>query len=267
MIELRRVGRYFVSIKSNGEKKLKWIIEKDVFGQGGQIPIELINEVEYVDYQELFQREMLGIKVQQDFIFNGSVRGYKLAKKSYRCFQQQDNNFTQLNFMHYWGELSFANLNRGVIISLSEAFNRGLHRIFIRPIDCWKSFDGQVIDTREVFYSQFCSVNDIGFDPRLVLVSDVNNPDNEVRCLISDGRLIDYSIYLGSIIDSQLIEATAEAIVNEWVPETSFFLDLAFIDGAGYALEACSLSSASLYSISPEKFVEVVNKEAHRYFD
>lgn len=175
---------------------MNWVIEEAVFDEDLTSYIDNYVVVGKEDINYCFlQGHPTGKIPRKDFIFRGSINGYRKLQKCSLVFAQNDDNFRQSELMRWWP--MSANLNQGYLLPLKEAFRRGGTR-FIRPNNSFKSFDGQVIDLDKTSYIDFCLRNNLSIEEvNLSVVSDVNLPQREFRCLVSNGHLVSHSLYKG----------------------------------------------------------------------
>jgi hypothetical protein len=252
---------------------MQWIIEENVFDEDLTSYLEdyIVVGIDDINYCFL-HGHAYGKIPKENFIFRGSISGYRKLQKCSLVFAQNDDNFRQSELMRRWSMA--ANLNQGYLLPLKEAFRRGGTK-FVRPNNSFKSFDGQVIDLDNTSYIDFCFRNNLTIEEvNLSVISNVNVPKQEFRCLVSNGHLVTHSLYKGdeNLLDASWILADiASDLDTKHSPESSYFMDIAFYERDGSrevtaVLEACTLSTACIYDMDPEDYIKVMEVEAKEYF-
>jgi len=143
-------------------------------------------------------------------------------------------------------------------------------RIFVRPDDAIKRFDGQVMSIEEAMQlpAQYPHAHDC-----LVGLSEVVELGTEYRCFVHRGRVIAHSSYLTDDVRPapQDVIASAEAIANAAATRlTSALLtiDVAAHHGVHRLVEIGGVNSWGLYGADVAAWIAAMEYEARqRWYD
>lgn len=169
---------------------------------------------------------------------------------------------------HYGNEM----FNADMVIAPIKDLDTDLPEFFARPVEDTKSFCGGIMKNAE-FKEWKQKIIDAAMIPEnystitpdtMAVIAEIKPIHQEVRFFIVDGKIATYSQYKSgnSVIYSPQVDQYVIDYVNKmleiWMPDRCFCMDIAITDGIPKILETNSINSSGLYAIDIQKFVMAV---------
>lgn len=271
-------------------KKIKWIIERDLFDEYEADLIISIKENGYsepylIDFDSHLNldefNKFISKYVSEDdiVIFYGSLQmGRRMLKtKHYPGIYLALDNYECHKYYGHYGDIllnkDYLFLGLNDLVRIVEKLNID-EKIFIRPSNGYKSFTGQVIDgskIREEHNTLIQSYGGLDLD-QLVMIAPVVDLEEEYRFIVVEGKVVTGSMYFdkknrGSYQayydkpcnDDDAIKF-AESLVDKYQPDKAFTMDVARLSDGSYKLvEVNSFCCASIYGADLDKVVAAIN--------
>lgn len=272
-------------------KKVKWIIDKDMFSEYEDRLVAAIknsgNEVIfYYDLKHDKIEDFLKTKFNSDediLIFHGSLQhgrgvlrtsyypGIYLTLENYECYK-------------YYGYFGYLLLNYDyLMMGLNDVLRQkdfifdtfGTDKIFIRPSNGYKSFPGQILPKENFeFELDVLKKSYGGLDlDQIVLVSPIQEIDEEYRFIVVDGKVVSGSLYMDKnnrkswsayydrLCEDKKAFEFAEELVKLYQPDKAYTLDVCKLPSGEYKmLEINSFCCGSMYGNDYDKVVNAINE-------
>lgn len=280
-------------------KKINWFIDKYLFDEYEDRLVAAIknsgaNVYLYDDLCNLSFKEYIKTKFTENdiVVFHGSLQhgkqlthlpvypGVFMTIDNYECYKYYGyygNNL--LNSEYLMMGLNDVVRNKYMIQKLVPSFGfgeRGNHsKIFIRPSNGYKTFAGQVISVEQLENEIDILIKSYGgIDTEtLVLISNVQELEEEYRFIVVDGNIVTGSMYMDTN-NRSTFKAYYDKPVNEGeafdfavemsklhTPDKAYTIDVCKTKNGDYKLlEINSFNCASMYGADYDKIVESVNK-------
>lgn len=279
-------------------KKVKWVIDKDMFEDYEDRLVESIRksgaEVHFYDDQKV---ENISSYLHKNFnnlndliIFHGSLQhGRGVLKTSfYPGIYLTLENYECYKYYGFFGEY-LLNSNymmmglNDVLRNKNRIFGRfGTDSIFIRPSNGYKSFPGQLLP-----YANFDQEFDImtksygGLDMDvLVVVSPAVDIDEEYRFIVVDEKVVSGSLYMDKnnrktftayydrLCEDRGAMKFAEEMAKIYQPDRAYTIDVCKLPSGEYKLiELNSFCCGSMYGNDYDAVVKAVNQTVLEDFD
>jgi hypothetical protein len=209
------------------------------------------------------------VPTEEHCIVLGATAMSKISKEKGWKPGYFDDNIDYRNLLLNYGSRM---MNAECVVSTLAQLEKKWDEFHLRPVLDSKSFSGEVmswdafVEWREKLKSldaenSFSSLtrND------LVVMSPLKKIFAEYRFFVVDGKVITGSmykqgsrIYYSNIIDPSL-SSFAQSIVDIWVPNRAFALDIADTPIGYKVIEINSFNSAGFYACDMGKFVNAIN--------
>lgn len=271
-------------------KKVKWIIDKDMFSEYEDRLVAAIknsgNDVIFYDdlkndnIEDFLKKKFI---IDDILIFHGSLQhgrgvartsyypGIYLTLENYECYK-------------YYGYFGYLLLNYDyLMMGLNDVLRQkdfifetfGTDKIFIRPSNGYKSFPGQILPKENFeFELDVLKKSYGGLDlDQLVLVSPIQEIDEEYRFIVVDGKVVSGSLYMDKnnrkswsayydrLCEDKKAFEFAEQLVKLYQPDKAYTLDVCKLPSGEYKmLEVNSFCCGSMYGNDYEKVVNAVNE-------
>lgn len=270
-------------------KKVKWIIDKDMFEDYENKLVDSIknsgSDVYFYDDQKRTNIFSFLKKFDENdiIIFHGSLQhGIRLnTTKYYPGIYLTLENYECSKYYGYFGNY-LLNSNyimmglNDILRNKEKIFNWvKTDSIFIRPSNGYKSFPGQLLPSKNFEYEFNVMVNSYGGldKDNLCVISPFIEIDKEYRFIVIDGKVISGSLYMDKInreswlaYYNRLCEDKeafkfAENMVELYKPDKMYTIDICVLPSGEYKLiEINSFCCASMYGNDYDKIVDAVNK-------
>lgn len=180
---------------------------------------------------------------------------YTRIKRPDSVFSIEDYSFEQI--MNIFGNENFVNSDAKIMSSREINWNNN-HRMFIRPVEDTKNFNGGVYSKEEFKYNGD------------VVVATLKNISQEYRFFIIDNKISTASMYKmnGKYETSYPVEESAIQFVENMIskfPEKCFVIDVAKVDNNYKIVELNGLNSAGFYNIDLYKLVFDIEDYYNKY--
>ncbi len=203
----------------------------------------------------------------------GSYTLAKIARKHFRpgAFISPNINIDVL-LANYGDEM----FNSDMTIAPIKDLDTDLPQFFIRPVEDTKSFCGGLM-TLEDFHKWKAGILELSegkgystITPDTMAVIASRKPiENEYRFFIVHGQIATCSQYrfggrVTYIQDADpYVKDYVDKIINHWMPDHAFCLDIATVGGVPKVLEVNCINASGLYAIDTQKFVIAVESLSH----
>lgn len=207
------------------------------------------------------------------FVFGATAMG-KISKKKNWNPGYIDDNIVYHNLIdNYKGDLFNYDceiVRFGDLITTSKLPQ--WQRIFVRPVNDGKSFAGMTTTWHEL-YAWEQQLHEIGYKDNsnttitaddYIVISEEKKIQSEYRFFVVDGEVITGSQYkLGDrVIYSNKVDKEvyhyAQRMVNIWVPNRAFAIDICRANDRFYVLEINSINSAGFYHCDMGKLIHAL---------
>lgn len=271
-------------------KKIKWIIDKGMFEEYEDRLVTAIKNssndvIFYDDLKHDKIEDFLKTKFTDDDIlmFHGSLQhgrgvlrtsyypGIYLTLENYECYK-------------YYGYFGYLLLNYDyLMMGLNDVLRQkdfifetfGTDKVFIRPSNGYKSFPGQILPKENFeFELDVLKKSYGGLDlDQLVLVSPIQEIDEEYRFIVVDGKVVSGSLYMDKnnrkswsayydrLCEDKKAFEFAEELVKLYQPDKAYTLDVCKLPSGEYKmLEINSFCCGSMYGNDYDKVVNAINE-------
>ena len=251
---------------------MKWVIENNVADEEQYDDFIAAVESFDIDYSIIrvvpFSHQIIPevITVQDVFAYGSVALCNKVApNRGWKVFSNP--NFDYEVWSKKW---EGAILNAQAEIGPFNSVPINEEQFFIRPCKDNKAFSGKVMSA--IDYHNWVDALNVahasGYEPEfdmneIVMVSPVQNIQEEIRFYIVDGGVITHSVYRqgGKITysDSSKTPPAAiefvEELISEWMPDEAFVLDLALVDYEYKVIEINCINCSGFYQGDVRKLV------------
>jgi hypothetical protein len=230
-----------------------------------------------IAYEEVtiipFVKELPEFTIDENNIYYGSTtfinNVYEKLRPKGVFFDQE--KFLITNYINQWGDHMLNSDAQLTTLSrlITHDYDDG-DMFFIRPNADDKSFEGQVLEFREIKkwqenITQFDNTKPLGEID--ILISQPYNISKEWRCYIVNDEIITASLYRENFktkksaidIPTDMISFVRERI-NEYQPAIAFAIDIAFCGDDYYIIECGCINSVGLYHCDIEKLVVALSR-------
>lgn len=270
-------------------KKVKWIIDKGMFEEYEDRLVSAIKNsgsdvIFYDDFKYYDITDFLNkINVDDIIIFHGSLQhGRKVAKTSY--YPGIYLTLENYECYKYYGYFGYLLLNYDyLMMGLNDVLRQkdfifdtfGTDKIFIRPSNGYKSFPGQTLPKENFEFELNVLMKSYGgLDlDQLVLVSPIQEIDEEYRFIVVDGKVVSGSLYMDKnnrksfsayydrLCEDKKAFEFAEELVKLYQPDRAYTLDVCKLPSGEYKmLEVNSFCCGSMYGNDYNKVVNSINE-------
>lgn len=270
-------------------KKVKWVIDKGMFEEYEDRLVSAIknsgSDVIFYDDLKHDITDFLNKKNNVDdvIIFHGSLQhGRKIAKTSY--YPGVYLTLENYECYKYYGYFGYLLLNYNyLMMGLNDVLRQkdfifdtfGTDKIFIRPSNGYKSFPGQTLPKENFEFELNVLMKSYGgLDlDQLVLVSPIQEIDEEYRFIVVDGKVVSGSLYMDKnnrkswsayydkVCEDKKAFEFAEQLAKIYQPDKAYTLDVCKLPNGEYKmLEVNSLCCGSMYGNDYEKVVNAINE-------
>lgn len=255
----------------------KFIIQNNLIAENDLNEIQLACKKHGIEYHEVkvipFTEDLPEFPIDEDNIYYGSTtfitNVYNKLKPKGVFFDP--NQFLISNYLNKWGQHMLN--HEATFTTFSKVVNEPYEdsdEFFIRPNADDKSFEGQVMEFRDIKnwqkkLTQFDNINLLG-DVE-ILISPAYNIAKEWRNIIVDGKIVTSSLYRKyfrlnkSAIDipESMLNFVQERI-SEYTPAKAFAMDIALCGEEYYIIECGCINSVGFYHCDIEKIIVALNK-------
>lgn len=274
-------------------KKVNWIIDRYLFDEyedklcqtvkDSGMNVTLLDDSNF-DMDFTFVDYLKKKYTENDIVFlHGSLQnGRKMLRtSSYPGIYLTLDNYECYNYYGYFGDYLLN--SEYVMMGLNDVLRNkdsifdifGGDGLFIRPSNGYKTFTGQVLSKKD-FDTEFSTLIQSygGLDINtLVVLSPIQEIDEEYRFIVIDGKIISgskymdeknrtsYVAYYDKLCDNPNAQAFAKSMIDLYQPDKAYTIDVCRVKNGGFKLiELNSFCCANWYGNDLNKIVKAVNE-------
>ena len=225
---------------------------------------KIVNPDTVLSGQDISEIPELKINSKQKIFTIGSYTLAKIAKeKNWTPGSFINDNFDLKSWKNGWGENNLLNGN-ALIDTVENISSIDMPKFFARPLHDTKSFSGTVFDKEEFLYwrEQLLNTNsqELNKDTEIV-ISPLKDIYYEVRCFVIDKKIVTQSIYkrgnyvvYDPLVSQDILDWT-QSMIDKWVPDRAFVMDVAQTPDGFKIIEVNNISSSGFYACDLNKII------------